>query len=622
MSVLASAGLLSASLVLAQPAAPPDQPSLCDQTAEPDQPEPSPPIDRAAQLADARAALHADELARARELASNALAEQPDDVDALTVLGMVEAKAGDSDSALQHFDAALAHAGASARAGLRWNRGACLAALGRHAEAERAFLDAARGASTPLDVLCWLNAGYAALDGGALARARTHLARARELDRTQALQPELADLESELATRTSAEHARLYGYLARGELDRAQRELARALVALPDDAVVRYLAGIVAYRQERSAEAESQLKRARALGLDQTRDALARDYLELIAGGLWLTGRGLHADLELGGGYDSNAVQAGLADSNPLLAQSSSVHGGPYALLHGELSYGLAPSASAFVVARYSVQQLAYSARALDVYDSQQHELALEAEQRVGASMRVGALARGAFEVAGLADLRAFSFAGGGELWAALLHAPRARTRLTAGAQYTRVIDDAYAFLSGTRLELGLDTALGCDRLRAGGSASYRGELIGTQRVAAALPAIACATCSASYVIPLAYDGPRAALWLSYRLLPPLRAIARATGELRMHRRAAYLALTPDVGAATRADVRHEHDARLGLGAGLSLELFDPLELDLDYDVTIARSNIDNSRGGDHQLDYANLSFVRHVLSLAAAAHF
>lgn len=572
--------------------------------------------------ASAREALRAGDLAGARELAEAALAAQPDDADALALLAMIEAKAGDSARALVHFDAALARSGANPPAALLWNRGTCLSALGRPADAEQAFLDAAAHATPPLDALAWLNAGYAALDLGADTRAQQHLQRARALDRAHELGPELADLTAELDTRAQAEHARLYGYLARDELASAERELERARALRPDDAVVWYLSGVASYRQEQRADAQRQLNRARELGLDAARDGLARDYLDLLADGLWLDGRGLHGQLELGGGYDSNAVQAGLADSNPLLAQSASTRGGLYGQARAELSYGVAPSASSFVVARYDLQQTAYAASALDTWNSQQHELAIAGEQQLPDGLRAGALARGTFEAAGLADFRAFSFAGGGELWGALEHAPRARSKLTAAALQTRVVDADYSFLSGTRLDLVLETALGCDALRAGGSAAYRGELIGTQRVDTLAPATSCSDCSARYVIPLGYDGPRAQLWLSYRVAERLRVSARISGELRYHRAPTYLALIAGSGERERLGARHERDARLGVGGGLALELLDPLELDVDYELTVARSNVDNTLGGTHGLDYANLSFVRHVLVLAAAAHF
>ncbi|HMI91108.1 MAG TPA: hypothetical protein VK509_07075, partial [Polyangiales bacterium] len=158
--------------------------------------------------------------------------------------------------------------------------------------------------------------------------------------------------------------------------------------------------------------------------------------------------------------------------------------------------------------------------------------------------------------------------------------------------------------------------------LRAGSSLGYRGELLGTQQVDATVPDARCEDCSASYDIPLGYHGPRAALWLSWRLQSWLRAAARVAGELRARRSPAYLEVITPAGLSARAWQRRERDSRLNLGAGLTFELFDPLELDVDYDATIAGSNIDNSLGGEHTLDYANLEFVRHVLSLGVAAHF
>ena len=570
----------------------------------------------------ARAALRAGELERALDLAQQAVSAQPHDVDALTVLGMVLAKRGDAEGALAQFDAALAHAGGAASAGLLWNRASCLAALERSAEAERAFLAAAERAQDELAALCWLNAGFAALDAGSAARARAHLQRARELDHEHALGPELADLETELGQHDVARHAPIYALLTNGELARAQQALERMLAEQPEDAVAWYLAGIVAYRQQRHAPAERQLKRALALGLDAERTELAHDYLDLIAGGAWLAGRGLHADLELGGGYDSNAVQAGLGDNNPLLASEQEIRGGAYGRARAELSYGLAPADAWFVVARYALEQIAYAPRELDVWNAQQHELVLEAERRAGGGLRFAALAHGAFEAAGLADLRAFALTGGGELGAALEHDAALRTRIAAGAVRTAVIDDAYAFLSGTRLQLAIDLRYQRGALRAGIGASYRTELLGTEQLAAALAAEVCSACSASYAIPLGYHGPHVSAWLSYRALPWLRAGAHAAGELRAHASEASLVFTAPDGDSGELWRRRERDARLILGAGLSFELSEPLALDLDYELTVARSNIDHTLGGEHTLDYASLSFTRHLLSLALVARF
>lgn len=569
---------------------------------------------------EARAALRAGELERALALAHRAVEQRPDDVEALTVLGMVEAERGEPQAALELFDTALARSGSRAAAGLHWNRAACLSALGRSEDAEQAYLEVAARAQAPLDALGLINAGLAALDAAAPARARKHLMRAERRDPEHVLEAELQDLRDQLAAYDDGERERLRQLVARGELDAAEAALEPELSAHPDDAELQYLGGLVAYQRAHDALAERRLRRARQLGLDPERDASARDYLELLAGGLWLSGRGLYLDLELGGGYDSNAVQAGLGQGNPLLSEASSTLGGPYGRMRAELGYGLEPWEHGFAVASYALDQLAYTEGALDLWNAQQHELAVELEQRVNGGMRLFAGARGSFELAGLSDLRPFAAGGGGELGIGLDHDRGLRSRLSAAAHRSELLDADFEFLSATRLELLLQESYARRATRGGIFASYRGELLGTQRVATAAPVRLCTDCSARYVIPLTHHGPRAGLWGSYRLLPGLRAAARVSAELRTYGSAAHLRVTSASGGSTEAGSRRQRDVRLVLGAGLTTDLPDPFEIDVDYDVTISWSNTDNTLGGAHRLDYANRQFVRHVLWLGLAA--
>ena len=577
---------------------------------------------QASPVADARAALRADDPEGARVLAEQAVQAAPDDADARIVLGLALYALEQPAQALAAFDAALARSGAAPPAALLSNRGACLSALGRHGEAERAYLAAAQRAQTPLDALAMLNAGFAALDAGALSRAAQHLARARVLDPSHALGEELADLQHELADHATARDAVIRAALDRGDLEGAERAVTAARSEAPDDAAVLYLAGITAYRQGERARAERRFLRALALGLDGERAHIAREYLDLIASGLWLAGRGPSADVELSAGYDSNAAQAGVGDANPLLTQAQNARGSPFARAHAQLAYGLATAETDFVVASYELEQLAYSAATLDDFNVQEHQLALEAEHRLPFGLRLSALARGLFDAIGLSQLRPFSFGAGAELGLAIDHPRGFRTRLVPSWLYTAVLDDGYAFLLGTRLELALEERYTGTRLRAGVQLSWREQNLGTERVAtAALPAM-CVDCSAQYVIPVGYYGPRAALWASYPLAEVLRLGARVAGELRSHHAPTYLSLSSPLGFAARADARYERERRVSVGLDLALDLVDPLQLTLDYELTVARSNVNNTLGGEHALDYANLSFARHVIALGLSATF
>jgi hypothetical protein len=124
-------------------------------------------------LGEARAAFASGDYARAE-----ALALQADGVDrapARYLAGLARFRQGRFAEALEALDAAAA--GADSPAAWRFNRAACLSALGRHAEAEAAYLEAARDPSyAPLALT---EAGWAALAAGASGRARDHAARAR-----------------------------------------------------------------------------------------------------------------------------------------------------------------------------------------------------------------------------------------------------------------------------------------------------------------------------------------------------------------------------------------------------------------------------------------------------------
>jgi len=127
-------------------------------------------------LDEARRAFAAADYATAERLALAAAAEG-DGASALYLAGLASFRDGRPAEALEALD--RAEAGADSAAAWHFNRGACLYALGRHAEAEAAFLEAA--AAPDLAPLALVNAGFAALDGGAAGRARALAARARAL---------------------------------------------------------------------------------------------------------------------------------------------------------------------------------------------------------------------------------------------------------------------------------------------------------------------------------------------------------------------------------------------------------------------------------------------------------
>jgi tetratricopeptide (TPR) repeat protein len=124
-------------------------------------------------LVEARAAFASGDYPRAETLALRAAGV--DRAPARYLAGLARFRQGRFAEALEALD--TAEAGADSPAAWRFNRAACLSALSRHAEAEAAYLEAARDPTyAPLALT---EAGWAALAAGASGRARDHAARAR-----------------------------------------------------------------------------------------------------------------------------------------------------------------------------------------------------------------------------------------------------------------------------------------------------------------------------------------------------------------------------------------------------------------------------------------------------------
>ncbi len=144
-------------------------------------------------LEQARSAFADAEYDRAETLALEA-ARPPRAGAALYLVGLARFRSGRPAEALEALDQAGASEDAPAPAEWHYNRGACLYELGRHGEAEEEYL-AAAARDPALSAVALVNAGFAALDGGALARARVLAQRARATASGKAVDL-VADLEA------------------------------------------------------------------------------------------------------------------------------------------------------------------------------------------------------------------------------------------------------------------------------------------------------------------------------------------------------------------------------------------------------------------------------------------
>ena len=554
----------------------------------------------------AREALARGDHAEARRIATAYVAVRGDDADGWTVLGLIDYEAGELELALAQFGRALRlmRSDDPARAIVAFNRASCHFEMGRFDEAEDGFGHVGKG-EPPLAVLALVNAGFAALEQGAKERARAYLRRAQALDGDGSL----ADAREELAAALRPPTEEL------PQADGLEQQDDEAV------AVADYDAAVDAYRAGQERESIQHFRRARGRGLDAIRDANAVAYLDALAGGLRSVGRGWGSSVAVGGGFDSNAAQSGLGDASAPLSFVQAEQGSPYLTASGEVGYGASLSDRTFLLAEYSLDQLAYLEGELDLFNSQDHTLELGVEHGASALVRYGLSGRALLSLAGLSDLDPLTWTLGTDAWLTFDYGQRWETTVRGTLLWTREADEAFTFLAGTRSEISIDQSVHSGRLRAGLGARYRAEGLGTQHVITE-PEELCVACQSIYDIPLSYRGPALSLWSSYQLAPSVRAGLRGRAEWRLHSAASRLDVITLDGRTGILHERTQRDRRTGVSTGLSFALGGPFELYVGYDLTIGSSNIDNPAGDGHELDYGNLNYVRHVGELELGAVF
>jgi tetratricopeptide (TPR) repeat protein len=517
-------------------------------------------------LAPAREALDQHDYGRALSLANAWLAQRPSDREGHVVAGLATFRQGDYAAALEHFDVAIAGGVTSASLALGFNRGSCLYSLGRMEEAERAFLAtaAARGAAeedVQLAVVALLNAGFAALELGALERARLHLTQLQALDTERAFAAHAAELAAEIEVHAAADASPV----PRGSGNEPMTTAATAAAA-----------------RNQATEPDG------AVGLSRI-------------------GPGFGASLTLGGGYDGNATQSDLRVSGLLAAAQE---GGAFGRMQGVVLHGHAWTDQLFMLVQYDVEQLAYAPSELDAYAAQEHALELALEGRTGGGVRLGGALRGRVAWSGLRDMQLFDAGAGGELNASVTYAQRLQTALFAAAMRDEVVLEGLEFLTSTRLEVGLVQRYRSSSFHAAMSARYVDDGSGTHRVETE-PSLACVRCSATYVVPFGYRGASLSVVGSQRIARWLRAALRADVQWRFYRHPSYIEeMRPLV--ITRSNSASERMLRWGVGTEWIADLSDALSLELGYRVSAAHSN----------LELATRSYTRHVVELAITADF
>lgn len=588
----------------------------------------------------AQAAFSRGDFAQAESLALS-VAQPPHAGGAWYLAGLARFRAGRPAEALEAFESAARAEDAPAVPAWQYNRGACLYELGRFAEAEAAYVEAA-SLDASLAPLSLVNAGFAALDDGAPARAQALAVRARAAASGAALDL-VSELEQEIAAAEGAPpapadpaaeeyRAGLAEYDA-GRYPTAKEHFDRAAQLDPAAGRSQLMAGASALRLGDKAQARANLEQALRLNLDAPDADTARDYLDSLSSGLAARGRGLGAWGGVGTGFDNNVLQSGDARVDALSMSEGSQVRSPLATATLGLAYRGRLGERVFGEVAYGFDQFAYAAPSAADYSVQQHLLTGSVELELRRDARLGAAVSGELSFTGLATFRGLQSGAGGEAWFAFDESEFATARLQASWTGKAGAGAEFSYLTGTRLDV-----LAAQELRAGKVAAsayyrYRDEAIGTLSQSASvqppLPAGAISSTEV-YVIPFAYTSHTVGLTARALLGPVFKLGADLGAEWRDYKSDSFLQVTLLDGRRLSFDRRLRQDLRLFAGAQVGLRLPHGFELTARYDVVINNSNTD-ARLPDlfpqacgapdfncHGLDYGNKNYDKHLVTLEA----
>ncbi|BDG02268.1 hypothetical protein [Anaeromyxobacter oryzae] len=488
-------------------------------------------------LDQARTAFAQADYVRAEQLALEAAAEPPDDTAALYLAGLARFREGRPAEALDAID--RAGSGADAPAAFHHNRAACLYELARYAEAESEYLRAA-DLDPALASVALVNAGFAALEAGAVDRARGDAARARAVATGAALDL-VADLERQLPAAGGASTAPVAGD------------------AIPSGAGATPAPGAAIAAAPRAPD-----------------DAF-----------------GGHVRLETG--WDSNALQSGASGMGERAGTTASPTGSALATseiglsarrrlrddLRGELGYGLL--------------QLAYAAPLAADRSVQQHGLAARLELDLGERWRLGASVEGLLAFTGLSAFRGMQSAVGVRFWSALAESHAATTRLELGFAHQTGLASEFAYLGGERLEATLSQELRLHAVALGAGVRVLRDGLGDARLGAQPlpPSPTCPMgCTAEPLVAFGHDSATA--WLSARVVPVRWFALELSGgvEWRRYLEADRLDLTQadGIGSVVYGDPR---TMRRFLGGALAtIRLAPRLSVLVRDDVVLSRPEL------------------------------
>ena len=378
----------------------------------------------AAAAAAAEGALQAAETAFARgeyeraDALATAAAEPPQEGAALYLAGLSRFRAGRAAEALEALDRAQRAADPPVPGLFHYNRAACFYELGRFAEAEADYLQAA-SLDASLSAVSLVNAAYAALDGGSPERAREIATRARA-----AANPSEGDLVADLEThialqkseRATAEYREGLAAYDAGRFEEARARFRRASELDPADGRSLIMSGASSYRLGARSEARTDLKAALQRSLDEADARTARDYLQALSGGLPAR-KTWEGAARLAAGFDNDPLQTGFFENNefPRFSNAQNASGVATAnvavAVHPRLRDDLAAELS------YGFDQLAYLTDSASDRSLQQHEVGSALELSLRDDLRVGASITGQLAFTGVSRFRGLQAAAGGGAW-------------------------------------------------------------------------------------------------------------------------------------------------------------------------------------------------------------
>lgn len=612
--------------------------------------EPGTALDRARQMLDG------GDFASAAGAAREVLAENPDSGDAYFVLGMAQFQSRRYADALDSFMSARRSAAPPPPGPLSFNEAAALYRLGRHKEAEAAFVTAAQ-ADGRLAALASVNAGLSALRAGDRTKAHQFAEAARLLASGQRMAQPLAELEEELAAvgrvAADASHAKVRGALRAGMVNEAvtaaraalvegraggvfpeteadlladlgaaltragrheeAREAYQSAVSIrPDDAELRFDLALAELHSDEPAAARASIQRALGLGLNGESRQLALVYLDTLASGLRSNGRGIALRGTVGGGYDSNVAQLSSARTETIAAEMPEEgRGSAFGTAVVDVQYGLALGDHAFLLAGYIFDQRAYADPVFSRYSLQSHSAALSLEGKPFGWVRFALTGAADWQLDGTTSLDPFQRVLGLEPEVALDVGERTTTSLYLRAQRRTALSEDAAPYAGTRLDLRLTQRLRWRAFRFDVSGRRRHEQAGAALVD--LGEISRAATTGLYTVPHGYLS-HALTWTGDLKIGPVRLLLDGFYERVRYEEDNVLVVRSTSGGQREVGRIHREDDRVMLGYALSVPLGTAFDLQVRHDVIINESNLDFA--------FDDRSFTKQLLAIELGASF